>query len=42
MPETKERCRRCQYEWEKRKASPKCCPRCKSYKWNVKKEEEES
>ena len=27
-------CRKCGYVWESRKLKPKCCPQCKSYRWN--------
>lgn len=29
------KCLRCSYEWESQGPTPKACPRCKSYKWNV-------
>lgn len=33
---TKLLCKRCHYEWTpKAGETPKACPRCKSYKWNV-------
>jgi len=34
MAESK--CRRCGHVWQTREGrTPKCCPACKSYKWNV-------
>ena len=33
----KEKCLHCNYEWIRRVIpSSKCCPRCKSYKWQTK------
>jgi len=29
------RCTLCQYEWVPRIEHPKCCPGCKSRKWNT-------
>lgn len=28
------RCKRCNYLWKPMIAQPKCCPECKSRKWN--------
>jgi rubrerythrin len=30
-------CKHCGYAWLPKKAAVKCCPRCKSYKWNEEK-----
>lgn len=30
------RCRHCSYSWKSNNENPKRCPRCKSYKWNIK------
>lgn len=35
----KNKCLRCEYEWEGRIKTPKACPYCKSMKWNVPKKE---
>ena len=34
----KVKCVKCGYEWLKRQENPKCCPKCKNYKWNEVKE----
>ena len=34
----KHKCKECEYEWEGYKKIPKCCPNCKSRKWNQLKE----
>ncbi len=31
----------CGYEWESKIDNPKCCPKCKSYRWLVKKLDKE-
>ncbi len=28
-------CQRCGYQWEPRNLNPKACPSCKSYRWNL-------
>jgi len=30
----KQKCLRCDYEWESDLEKPKTCPRCKSYYWS--------
>jgi hypothetical protein len=38
---TKQKCLRCEYEWEPRKENPediRACPKCKSYSWGTAKE----
>ena len=37
----KNKCEKCEYEWIPRMKDPKTCPRCKSYDWKEKKEDEE-
>ncbi len=29
------KCLHCLYEWESHTKNPKCCPKCKSYKWRT-------
>jgi len=31
----KQKCKKCNYEWESKKEEPKQCPRCKRYDWNT-------
>lgn len=35
-------CRRCGHQWTQRyiNAKPKCCPACKSYRWDTPKKDE--
>ena len=39
-PKKEHKCLRCGYTWRSAKDKPAACPYCKSYKWNLKKEEE--
>jgi len=32
----KQKCLRCEYEWESNLDRPRTCPRCKSYYWDEK------
>lgn len=37
----KRKCLRCNYEWKSKETKrPECCPRCKSYRWDKPKKEE--
>jgi Zn finger protein HypA/HybF involved in hydrogenase expression len=29
------KCLKCNYEWTPRITNPKCCPECKTRKWNI-------
>jgi len=39
-PKKEHKCLRCGYTWRSAKDKPAACPYCKSYKWNLKREEE--
>lgn len=37
---TKCECKKCGYTWESKKDNPKACPKCKSYRWGKKNDEQ--
>lgn len=37
----KNKCQKCEHEWDSRTEEPKACPRCKQYDWKKKENQED-